>query len=320
MRVLVGPNGFNLEKVITDLAPVYPAVQFSHCQRGQDLAQAIADAEIYLGWVNREVFLAAKSLRWVQSPSSGIDRFLAIPELREGEVILTSARGTHAACLAEHALAVILSFTRGIGRFIVQQQQHHWANREIRPTLVELTGRTMGIIGLGAVGQALAKRAAAFDMRIVAVDAVAVEKPAYVERVAGLDGLDALLEESDYVVVTVPYTADTRSMLDAARLALLKPTALLIGISRGGIIDEAATVLALQEGRLAGAALDVFATEPLPEESPLWDIENLLITPHAAGGSQFEASTVREIFTENLGRFLRGEFPLRNQIDKVRGF
>lgn len=320
MQVLVGPNSFGLEQVITDLADLYPEVRFAFCPNREDLSRQIADIEVYFGWLSREEFLAARKLRWIQSPSSGVDRFLAIPELREGEVILTSARGTHGACLAEHALAMILAFTRGIRDFVVQQQRHHWANRELRPAVVELTGGTLGIIGFGTVGRALAKRAQAFDMRIIAVDMFPGEKLDYVERVDGLEGLDALLRESDYVVVTVPYTAETKGMLGVDRMAMLKPSAILVGISRGGIIDEAALARALREGRLAGAALDVFEQEPLLEDSPLWDIGNLLITPHVAGGSQFEAKIIQEIFAENLGRYLRGEFPLRNQVDKTRGF
>ena len=320
MKVLVGPNSFGLERVIAELVPAYSQVQFAHCASRDNLSQAIADAEIYLGWLNRQQFLAARALRWIQSPSSGVDRFLAIPELRQGKVLLTSARGTHGACLAEHALAMIFAFSRGIKACVTQQQKHHWSIRELRPTMVELTRSTMGIIGFGAVGQALAKRASVFDMRILAVDVLPAEKPEYVERLDDLSGLDALLQESDYVVVTVPYTDETRGMLSANHLAQLKPSAILIGVSRGGIIDEDALAQALRDRRLAGAALDVFKTEPLPDDSPLWGIDNLLITPHVGGGSQFEGQTILEIFTENLGRFVRGEYPLRNQVDKTRGF
>ena len=320
MKVLVGPSGGGLERVIDDLAPAYPEVQFAHCASADDLIDEVADAEVYLGWLNRQAFLAARALKWIQAPSTGIDRYLAIPELREGEVILTNARDTHGIPLAEHALAMILAFTRGIKDSVVQQQRRHWSGRELRPTMIELTGTTMGIIGFGATGRALAKRASAFDMRILAVDVVPVEKPEYVEWVSDPSCLDALLRESDYVVVTVPYTQETRGMLGPDRLAMLKPSAILVCVSRGGIIDEMALARALREGRLAGAALDVFEKEPLPEDSELWGIDNVLITPHAGGGGQFEGQRILEMFTENLGRFLRGEFPLRNQIDKVRGF
>lgn len=320
MRVLVGPNNLRLEEVIPELQDVYPQVEFAFCPNRQDLVKEIADAEVYLGWLGRDEFLAARKLRWIQSPSSGVDHFLRIPELRDGDVLLTSASGTHSACLPEHALAMILAFTRGIRAAILEQQRHHWAIRELRPKVVELTGSTLGIVGFGAVGRGLAKRAQAFGMRIIAVDKFPAEKPDYVERLEGLEGLEPLLRESDYVVVTVPRTPETIGMFNAQRLALMKPSALLIGISRGGIIEEKALVEALREGRIAGAALDVVEQEPLPEDSPLWDVENLLITPHIAGGTQFEGQYIRQIFAENLGRFLRGEFPLRNQVDKQRGF
>jgi len=320
VKVLIGPNALGLEAAIPELRAQYPAVTVAWCPAQDGLADALADADVYFGWLTRDDFLAAKRLRWVQSPSSGVDRFLAIPELARGSVLLTSASGTHANCLAEHTFAMILAFTRGIRECVVQQQARHWSNREYRPAMRELTGSTMGIVGLGNVGRAIAHRAAAFEMRVVAVDVTPGPPPAGVERVAGLDGLGALLAESDYVVVTVPWTRETSGMIGAAEIARLKPGAMVVGISRGGIIDEGALVAALRAGRLAAAALDVTSTEPLPNDSPLWDVPNLLITPHVAGGTQFEASHILEIFAENLGRFIRGESPLRNQVDKARGF
>jgi phosphoglycerate dehydrogenase-like enzyme len=320
MKVLVGPNNFNLHQVITDLADTYPEVEWSHCTDRNKLAEALSDAEVFFGWLGRDEFLAAKRLRWIQSPSSGVDYYCMIPELVESDVLLTSARGTHGACLAESALAMILAFTRGIVGGICEQRKRHWANRELRPGVVELTGMTLGIVGLGVVGRALAERAKAFGMRIIAVDKFASMKPDYVERVDGLDGLKGMLHESDFVVVTVPRTPETIGMLGTPELAQMKPSAILIGISRGRIIDEEALRQALIKGTIAAAGLDVVAQEPLPEESPLWELENLIITPHIAGGSQHESGYIREIFTDNLGRFLRGELPLRNQVDKQRGF
>ncbi|MBN1935380.1 MAG: D-2-hydroxyacid dehydrogenase [Anaerolineae bacterium] len=319
MRVVIGPNGLGLEQVIDELKGVYPEVQFTHCADRAVLDAALPEAQVYFGWLGREQFLTAKKLKWLQSPSSGVDRFLAIPELRDGPVILTSARGTHGACLADSVMGMVLAFTRGIRECILAQPGHHWAARA-RPRLIELTGKTMGIVGLGTVGRAVAKRAQAFDMRIVAVDAFPGEKTGYVERVDGLDGLHTLLAESDVVVVTVPYTPQNAGLIGAPELAQLKPSTILVGISRGGIIDETALAAALHKGRLAGAALDVFVQEPLPEDSPLWDVPNLLITPHIAGGSQFEGPAICEIFKENLARYTHGEFPLRNQVDKLRGF
>jgi len=320
MKVLIGYNPMGLERAIPELKAKYPELEFAHCAKREDTIEMIGDADIYVGWLNREVFLAAKKLKWVQSPSSGINYYLAIPEFVESDVLLTSARGTHGACLAESALAMILAFTRGIRAAILKQQTHEWALREIRPSLVELTKSTLGIIGFGTVGRELARKAQVFDMQIIAVDLYPQNKPEYVKELWGLDRLDDLLRTADYVVVTVPYTPETENMLGEREIGLMKEGAFLVGISRGKIINEQALAQALRNGPLRGAALDVFAQEPLPSDSELWDIDNLLITPHIAGGTQFERDHILEIFDENLGRFLRGEFPLRNQIDKRRGF
>jgi len=320
MKVLVGSNNMGLENAIPDLKEQYPEVEFVHCVNRADMPDLIADADVYMGWLNRDLFLAAKNLKWIQSPSSGINYYVAIPELVESDVLLTSARGTHGACLAESVLGMIFAFTRGIRDCVFHQQKREWGNRAVRSKLMELTGSTLGIIGLGTVGCALAKRAQVFDTRIIAVDLFPDNKPDYVSELWNLDHLSDLLRESDYVVITVPYTPQTRGMIGAEQLALMKPSAMLVVISRGGIVDQEALAQVLREKRLAAAALDVFHPEPLPSDSELWELENLLIMPHVAGGTQFEGQYVLDIFSENLGRFLRDDLPLRNQIDKQRGF
>jgi D-2-hydroxyacid dehydrogenase (NADP+) len=320
MKVVIGTNPMGLEKAIPDLQTKYPDLEFVHVAQREDTLEMIRDAEIYVGWLNREIFLAAEKLKWVQSPSSGINYYLAIPEFVESDVLLTSASGTHGACLAESAFGMIFAFTRGLKTLVLSQKEHNWNARATRGCLMELTGSTMGIVGLGRVGRAVAKRAACFDMRVIAVDIFPNNKPDFVEALWGLERLHDLLREADFVVVTVPYTPDTDNMIGPDEIAQMKPTAMLVGISRGHIIDEQALAEALRNGKLAYAALDVFAQEPLPADSELWDIENLLITPHIAGGTQLEGKYIIEILDENLGRFLRGDFPLRNQTDKVRGF
>ena len=320
MKVLVGPNSMGLERALPEFERTYSGIEFVHVAEHDALTEAIADADIYVGWLSQAAFGAAKRLQWIQSPSSGVNYYLAIPGFPESDVLLTSASGTHGACLAESVLGMILAFTRGIRDGVFAQQQHTWAGRTIRPKLAELTGSTMGIIGFGAVGRALAKRAQVFDLRITAVDLFPADKPEYVSALWGLDHLDDLLRESDYVVVTVPYTPQTDGMIGADQLAVMKPTAMLVGISRGGIIEQGALAQALREKRLAAAAIDVCKPEPLPADSELWDLENLLITPHIAGGTQFERQHVLDIFRENMGRFLNGDLPLRNQVDKDRWF
>ena len=320
MRVLIGVNQMGLEKSMPDLSRKYPEVEFRHCADTKDLQTLIVDADVYLGWLSRDAFLAARRLKWIQSPSSGVDHFLEIPELSKGDVLLTSAVGTHGACLAESALAMILAFTRGVRLSVLAQQQRRWAAAELRPRLVELTGSTLGIIGFGVTGRSLAERARVFGMRIVAVDLIPGAKPEHVAELWGLDHLAETLRTADYVVVTVPRAPGNRGLIGSAQIALMKPTAMLVGISRGGIIDQAALARALREKRIAAAAMDVFEPEPLPADSELWSLDNLLIMPHIAGGTQFEGKHVLDIFYENLERFVQGVRPLRNQIDKTRGF
>jgi phosphoglycerate dehydrogenase-like enzyme len=320
MQIVIGPNTFGLEQVIPELSARHPEVIFTYCKERTDLIDQIRNAEVYFGWLGPEELAAASHLRWIQAPSTGVDGYLKLPNLRENEILLTSARGTHAVCLAEHTLAMIFAFTRGIKAFAHHQEQRQWMSRTLRNELVELTGSTLGIIGFGTVGHALAKRAHAFDTRILAVDILPLEKPDHVAQLGGLDILDDVLAASDYLVITVPLTDESRGMIGAAQLARMKPTAILVGVSRGGVIDEAALISALNAGQIAAAALDVFEQEPLPADSPLWKMDNVLITPHAAGGSQFEVESILGIFKENVDRYLRGELPLRNQIDKQRGF
>ena len=320
MKVLIGPNPYHLAHVIDQLEPAYPDIVFDSCDRNQDVSQSISDATVYLGWLTRSHSTAAKSIKWIQSPSTGVDRFLAIPELRNGKVILTSARGTHGPVLAEHTFAVILSFTRGVHLFADYQKKRRWMNTQLRSTLTELRGTTLGIVGFGTVGRAIADRAQGFDIRIIAVDVQDTPCPENVAWVGGLGRLDGLLAESDVVVVTVPFTDETFHMIDETRIGKMRTHAVLIGISRGGIIDENALAEALIQKRIRAAALDVFEHEPLPEDSPLWDIENLLITPHIGGGSQYETNGILDIFKMNLERFIQSDFPLHNQIDKYRGY
>lgn len=320
MKILIGTDRYELDSVIPALSERFPDVEFDLCRDRKNISKQIVDAEAFVGWLSRDDFLAGKQLKWVQSPSTGVDSFLQIPELRDGEVILTNARGTHGAPLAEHALAMILTFTRGMKAYINAQAKKHWDSSVRAAGLLELTGSTMGIVGFGVVGQALAERAHAFGMRILAVDRYPGLQPAYVESLEPVEGLTKLLKESDYVVITLPYTPENDNLISVAEMALLKPTALLVGIARGGVIDEDALFKVLKEKRIAGAALDVVRKEPMPPDHPLWGLENLLITPHAAGGSQYEAQRIRAIFVDNVRRYIEQEFPLRNTVNKELGY
>jgi phosphoglycerate dehydrogenase-like enzyme len=308
-----------LDSAVPALRRDYPQVAFVACSDRDELAHAIEDAEVYLGSITRREVLAARNLKWVQAASTGVDHMLAIPELAESDILLSGARGTHSAAVAESAMSMLLAFTRGIRESTLLQGQHKWAQAAVRLHMVELTGSTLGLVGFGALAQALARRAHAFDMRVVAVDPYAPASPDYVE-LWRLDRLDDLLKQSDYVVICAPGGPRTKNMISAREIGLMRPRALLVAISRGGVVNQQALAEALREKRLAAAALDVFETEPLPADSELWDMENVLVTSHIAGGTQYEVERIIAIFRDNLDRFLRGELPLRNQVDKARGF
>ena len=319
MKIVFAPSHLAVEDGIPELKSKYPDIEFVYCASREDIPDSIVEADVFVGGLDRDLFLRAKGLKWIQATSSGVDYFVAIPELVESDTLLTSASGTHAGAVADSAIGMILAFTRGIRDSIFKQQQRLWS-QGLRGKAVELARSTVGIIGLGNLGRQMAKRAHGFDARIIAVDLYPSNKPDFVSELHGFDKIDDLLRESDYVIVTVPRTPQTTGMIDAEKLSLMKPTAMLVGMSRGGIIDQVALAQALLGEQLASAALDVFDTEPLPEDSELWDIENLLITAHISGGTQHEAQYVLEIFSDNLDRFRRGDLPLRNQVDKHLGF
>ncbi len=309
MKVLIGPNQMQIERALPEMQQKYPGVEFEVCTDRDKVIDQIADADGYIGFLNTETFQAAKQLKWVQSPASGVNYFLDVEGLKESDVVLCSAAGTHGGSVAESAIAMMLAFTRGIRASVQDQPEHKWAMRDIRAKNIELSGTTAGLVGFGQIGRALAKRLAGFEMRIIAVDLMPKDKPEYVAELWGLDRLDDLLAESDFVITLVPYTEDTVDMIGEAELAKMKPTAMLVGMSRGGIINEDALIKALKDGAIACAACDVFAIEPLPADSELWDLDNMLVAAHIAGGTQREYDRIMPIVWDNLDRFVNGQSP-----------
>ena len=296
----------------------FPQIQFVAAGDEDDILREIVDAEIVFGGISREAFLAAKQLKWIQNPGAGVEGLARIPELAESDVTITNTRGAHAATIAEHTFGFLLSLTRQLPQLLQAQREHNWARR-IEGPQVGLTGLTLGVVGMGNIGRAIAKRGHAFDMNVIGVDVNEVPKPDFVDELSLLDGLDDLMRRSDVVAVAAPITPETAGMVGPEQLRLLKPTAYLLVMSRGGIIDEDTLVQMLNEGQLAGAGLDVMATEPLPEDSPLWDTPNLLLTPHCSGRSSYTSAAGKTIFYDNLRRYLAKE-PLTNLVDLKRGY
>ncbi len=296
----------------------FPQVQFVSATDRDDILREIVDTEIVFGSISREAFIAARKLKWIQSSSAGVEQFTQISELVDSDVIVTNTRGAHGATIAEHAFGLLINLTRQLPQLFEAQGKHTWMERFDTPQL-GLTGLTLGIIGLGNIGRAIAKRGHAFDMNVIAIDVHKVPKPDFVAELRLADGLDDLLQSADVVAVTIPYTPETEELLGQQQLKLMKSTAYLLVVSRGGIVDEEALSQMLREGRLAGAGLDVTATEPLPKDSPLWNTPNLLLTPHCSAHSAFTSTTGIAIFHENLRRYLARK-PLTNLVDLKLGY
>ncbi|MHB1420331.1 MAG: D-2-hydroxyacid dehydrogenase [Bacillota bacterium] len=273
------------------------------------------DAEVLLTWGMTnpaEYCREAKALRWVHSMSAGVDRLL---HTVRPEVILTCTRDIHGGPIGETVLAYILAFSRGIPTILRQQAKHQWVRYSQAD---EAEGKTVGIIGLGSVGRGIARKCKALGMQVLAIR----KTPGTEETVDALyppERLHYLLQQSDFVVLALPLTGETRNLIGEQELAAMKRTAYLINIARGGVVDESALVRALQEGRIAGAGLDVVAQEPLPDDSPLWDRENVIITPHMAALSPYYMDRAMEVFCENLRRLLRGE-ELLFVVDRSKGY
>jgi phosphoglycerate dehydrogenase-like enzyme len=277
----------------------------------------LAKAEVIYGLrLPQNVLTRAPGLKWVQVMSAGVDRFLDI-DMMESPVILTNVSGIHAIPISEFVIGLMLMFVKQAPFCFQLKCEKKWA----RFTPEVLNSRTVGIIGLGNIGREVARLAKALGMRVIATrrSVRQVGRARYVDMMLPLGQLDKLLAESDFVVLAVPYTPETSNLIGSKELRKMKPTAYLINIARGGIVDEAALVCALEERWIAGAGLDVFATEPLPGDSRLWELPNVIYSPHIAGGMGDYTTRATEIFAENLKRYLAGK-RLLNVVDKKRGY
>lgn len=314
---------WNLPRVHLDaLAAEFPSVRFDSPSDRAEADRLLSEAEIVLGWaVRRENFASAARLRWIQLTAAGVGSQL-FPELVESPVVVTNARGIHAVSMAEHALGVMLAFARKLHLARDAQARREWAQEEQwsgLPPFGQLAGGTLGLLGFGAVGRALAERARALGMRVLAVRRHPAQDPAPADAQWGPERLPELLDHADWLVLAAPLTPATRGVIGGAELARLPPHAILVNLGRGPLVDERALVEALTAGRIAGAALDVFEQEPLPRDSPLWGMPQVIVTPHVSGfGPRFWERTC-ELFARNLRHWLAGE-PLENVVDKRAGY
>jgi phosphoglycerate dehydrogenase-like enzyme len=297
----------------------FPHHTFLEAWDRDTLRRLLPEAEVaFTPFVDRDIFPAATRLRWVQSPAVGVGS-LMFPELLASPVVITSARGIRARAIAEHVIGVTIALARRLPAAMRAQVAHHWAQNELEgPTsgVRSLDGLQMGIVGLGSIGMEIVKLAAPFGIRISGIRRRGTgDSP----RVLSPEHLPELLEKSDVVVLAVPHTPETKQLIGRAELDRMKRGAFLVNIARGKLIDDSAVADALRDGRLGGAALDVFTREPLEPSSPYWDLPNVIVTPHTSGAMQDYWTPLVALFGENLRRFEKGE-PLVNVVDKIAGY
>ncbi len=332
MKLVIHPpvEAERLEKI----AGAAPAAVVVNALDADEAEREIADAEAFFGKITPRMLAAAKRLRWVQSPTASLEHYL-FPALVEHPLTLTNMRGLFSDVIADHVFGCILCFARNLHRYIRQQMRAEWrpvggeqerASFAAGPGVVNaidrahlhMSDQTLGVVGYGAIGEEVARRGRAFGMQVLAVDPV---------REAGDDGiavwkpdrLPDLLAASRFVVICAPHTPKTERMFGAAQFVAMRRDGYLINIGRGAIVNLTDLAAALRDGAIAGAALDVFETEPLPPDHALWRMENAILTPHIAGTSPRIAGRHLEVLLDNLRRFTRGE-ALRNVADKREWF
>ena len=325
MKVVVGvispaPAWIMPRSYVDQLRRDFPQHTFLDAWDRDTLHRFLPEADIaFTPFVDRDIFASAPRLRWVQSPAVGVGS-LMFPELLASAVVITSARGIRARSIAEHVLGVTIALARAMPAALRAQAAHRWAQEDLESEARTLQGQRMGIVGLGAIGVEVVKIAAPFGFRITAIRKRAGEPPPVgVEAVWTPDRLPDLLAQSDVVVLAAPHTPETKRLIGRAQLDRIKRGALLVNVARGKLVDDEAVVEALRDGRLGGAALDVFSQEPLDASSPYWDLPNVIITPHTSGAMKDYWTPLVALFSDNLRRFEKGE-PLLNVVDKVAGY
>ena len=301
----------------------FPELEVVQRDSYEGIDEHLRDAEIIFTISLRpEQFATTRNLRWIHAPSAAVHQFL-FPELVDSDVILTNSIEVHGPVVAEHVIALIFALAKKIPQATVLQQKHVWGKEAMwREGYCpgEIAGATLGLIGVGSIGRRVALMASAVGMRVIAVrEHIDKGAPDGVEAVFAPSELDKLLAQSDFVVMAAPLVSATQGLLNTERIARMKPDSFLINVGRGPQVDESAIADALRRRRIAGAALDVFEHEPLPPESPLWDLDNLLITPHTAGLTAKLWERHYDLFSANLRRYLSDQ-QLRYVVDKRKGY
>jgi len=330
MKLVISPavDAARLQRI----AAVSSVLDVVNCATLDDALPAIVDADAFFGKLTPELLRAAKQLRWVQSPTASLEHYL-FPELVEHSCVLTNMRGLFSDVIADHVMGLVLCFARNLHVYLRQRRWAPVGDPGAKTEFVSTPGTvtpvdrahqhladlTLGVVGVGHIGKEICRRAAAFGMCVIGVDPVTRSMPGVVDNVWPLERLPELLAQSDYVVIAAPHTPETAGLFDRARIQQMRKSAVLINIGRGVIVRLDDLVAALRAREIAGAALDVCEIEPLPADHPLWQMDNVIITPHVAAASPRIAERHLETYLENLRRFVNGE-ALLTVVDKRKWY
>jgi phosphoglycerate dehydrogenase-like enzyme len=281
-----------------------------------EYSQVMPRAQAIVGRFPHSLLTQAVNLRWIQNEGAGVERLLT-PAVVAADIVVTNARSLHAVQISEHVLAMMFAFARDFKQVFKAQREHVWRPPEFHPFCLE--GQSLGVVGMGGIGDALARKAHHLGMRVIGLRRKVHDPPPYVDELVRPDGLHDLLRQADHVAVCCPLTPETEGIIGTEELHIMKQSAYIYNIGRGRIIQGEPLLLALKEGWIAGAGLDVTDPEPLPADHELWDLPNVIITGHTSGTAPHNAENFFELLSENLRRFLADK-PLLNVVDKEAGY
>jgi len=306
-------------EVVCSSSKIKNKVDFVFSEDKENLREIIADADILVCMkIDREAFSRAKNLKWIHLGLAGVDKAL-LPEVVKSKIKLTSSKGIHAQTLAELIMGMILGFAKGIVLSMSFKNKKVWGFEQVIQSRFGLEGKVLGIIGLGLIGNEVAKKAKAFGMKVIAVKNRPGRAPRNVDEVYAKWELNQVLKQSDFVFLSVPLTKETYHLFGREEFDQMKKTAFLINTARGPVVDKKALIDALKKKKIAGAGLDVFEKEPLPRSSELWNLDNVIITPHVGGAMPDYYRKVGQVFKDNLERFLQGR-RLKNLVNRKLGY
>ncbi len=293
-------------------------VSIEPAAEGDAFRAQMADADAYWGQrITADILAGAPKLKWMQTYSAGVEQVLAVPEFKNSNIVLTNCKILQGPNIADHAFALLLALTRGTGKAGAMRTSEEWNPRAFRP--IELPGKTALIVGVGGIGQQIAQRARGFGMNVIGVDPENIPASSGVTRIVKPAQINTVIGEADVIFISAPHTPESEGMIGPAQFDLMKRGAYFVAVSRGKVYNTPALVSALDSQKLAGAGLDVTDPEPLPKGHPLWQFENVVITPHIAGQSDVVQSRRVDLLRENAKRFGAG-LPLTNVVDKQKGY